>query len=71
MTQITKRSVVELGTLKVRLQQGREAKARRGELGRRPQPGYVMDETTHRLVKDPNLRVQEAIALVFSRFDCF
>jgi hypothetical protein len=32
-------SVVELGTLKVRLQQGREAKARRGELGRCPHPG--------------------------------
>ncbi len=62
-------SVVELGTLKLRLQQGREAKARRGELGRSPQPGYVMDEATHRLVKDPNLRVQEAIALVFSRFE--
>ena len=62
-------SVVELGTLKVRLQQGREAKAKRGELGRSPQPGYVMDEATSRLVKDPNLRVQEAIALVFSRFE--
>lgn len=62
-------SVVELGTLKVRLQQGREAKAKRGELGRSPQPGYVMDEATRRLVKDPNLRVQEAIALVFSRFE--
>jgi DNA invertase Pin-like site-specific DNA recombinase len=62
-------SVVELGTLKLRLQQGREAKARRGELGRSPQPGYVMDEATSRLVKDPNLRVQEAIALVFSRFE--
>jgi DNA invertase Pin-like site-specific DNA recombinase len=62
-------SVVELGTLKLRLQQGREAKARRGELGRSPQPGYVMDQTTSRLVKDPNLRVQEAIALVFSRFE--
>ena len=62
-------SVVELGTLKLRLQQGREAKAKRGELGRSPQPGYVMDEATRRLVKDPNLRVQEAIALVFSRFE--
>ena len=46
-------SVVELGTLKLRLQQGREAKAKRGELGRSPQPGYVMDEVTRRLVKDP------------------
>ena len=61
-------SVIELGTLKLRMQQGREAKARRGELGRCLAPGYVMD-ATQRIVKDPNLRVQEAIALVFSKFD--
>jgi hypothetical protein len=54
--------------LKVRLQHGREAKAKRGELGRCLAPGYVMDATA-RIVKDPNLRVQEAIALVFSRFE--
>ena len=36
-------SVLELGTLKLRMQQGREAKARRGELGRMLAPGYVMD----------------------------
>ena len=36
-------SVMELGTLKLRMQQGREAKARRGELGRMLAPGYVMD----------------------------
>ncbi|MGB5603495.1 MAG: recombinase family protein, partial [Gammaproteobacteria bacterium] len=34
-------SVVELKTLKIRLQQGREAKAKRGELGRCLAPGYV------------------------------
>ena len=61
-------SVLELGTLKLRLQHGREAKARRGELGRCLAPGYVTDATGG-IVKDPNLRVQEAIALVFSRFD--
>ena len=60
-------SVVELKTLKFRLQQGREAKAKRGELGRCLAPGYVMD-ATGRIVKDPNLRVQEAMALVFKRF---
>lgn len=60
-------SVVELKTLKFRLQQGREAKARRGELGRCLAPGYVFDATGH-IVKDPNLRVQEAIALVFGKF---
>ncbi|MEJ2419702.1 MAG: recombinase family protein [Exilibacterium sp.] len=60
-------SVVELKTLKLRLQQGREAKAKRGELGRCLAPGYVADPTGL-IVKDPNLRVQEAIALVFKTF---
>ena len=60
-------SVVELKTLKFRLQQGREAKAQRGELGRCLAPGYVADPTGQ-IVKDPNLRVQEAIALVFKKF---
>ena len=61
-------SVIELGTLKLRMQQGREAKAKRGELGRALAPGYVMD-ASQSIVKDPNLRVQEAMAKVFSRFD--
>jgi DNA invertase Pin-like site-specific DNA recombinase len=60
-------SVVELKTLKLRLQQGREAKAQRGELGRCLAPGYVTD-TLGQIVKDPNLRVQEVIALVFKKF---
>ena len=60
-------SVVELKTLKSRLQQGREAKAKRGELGRCLAPGYVTDPVGQ-IVKDPNLRVQEAMALVFKKF---
>jgi DNA invertase Pin-like site-specific DNA recombinase len=60
-------SVVELKTLKFRLQQGREEKAKRGELGRRLAPGYVADPVGQ-IVKDPNLRVQEAMALVFKKF---
>jgi DNA invertase Pin-like site-specific DNA recombinase len=60
-------SVVELKTLKFRLQQGREEKAKRGELGRCLAPGYVADPVGQ-IVKDPNLRVQEAIALVFKKF---
>jgi DNA invertase Pin-like site-specific DNA recombinase len=60
-------SVVELKTLKFRLQQGREAKAKRGELGRCLAPGYVTD-ALGQIVKDPNLRVQEAIVLVFKKF---
>ncbi|MFQ5645021.1 MAG: recombinase family protein [Thiogranum sp.] len=61
-------SVVELKTLKFRLQQGREAKARRGELVSWLAPGYVKDNAGH-IVKDPNQRVQEAVALVFKQFD--
>lgn len=60
-------SVIELKTLKSRLQQGREAKAKRGELGRCLAPGYVADPLGQ-IVKDPNLRVQEVIALVFKKF---
>jgi DNA invertase Pin-like site-specific DNA recombinase len=60
-------SVAELKVIRMRLAAGKENKARRGELYPRLPPGYVWspDRT---LVKDPNLRVQEAIALVFTKF---
>ncbi len=60
-------SVVELKVLKQRLIQGMEEKAKRGELIRLLAPGYVSD-SAGKIVKDPNLRVQEAIALVFKKF---
>ena len=60
-------SVVELNVLKQRLQQGMEAKARRGELFRMLPPGYVCD-ASGKVVKDPDERVQQAIALVFAKF---
>lgn len=60
-------SVVELKILKMRLLQGLEEKARRGELRRRLTPGYAYD-ADGRVVKDPDLRVQEAVALIFRRF---
>jgi hypothetical protein len=60
-------SVVELRILKMRMQEGRENKARRGELHRLLAPGYVLDGSK-RPVKDPNLRVQESIELLFSKF---
>ena len=60
--------MVELGTLKLRPQHGREAEASRGELGRCLAPGYVFDASGH-IVKDPNLRVQKAIGLVFGKFN--
>jgi len=60
-------SVAELKVIRMRLVAGKENKARRGELYPRLPPGYVWSPT-HTLVKDPNLRVQEAIALVFTKF---
>lgn len=60
-------SVVELKIIRQRMLEGVLNKARRGELCRMPAPGYVLDPNS-RLVKDPDLRVQEAIALVFTKF---
>lgn len=60
-------SVVELKVMKQRLLAGMEAKARRGELVRVLPPGSVTDGTG-KVVKDPNMRVREAIALIFRTF---
>lgn len=60
-------SVVELKVLQMRLLQGKENKARRGELYPRLPPGYVWD-ATGKVAKDPNVRVREAIALIFAKF---
>lgn len=60
-------SVAELNVLKLRMQQGKEAKARRGELYCSISPGYVRDGD--RLVIDPNKRVEESIRLIFSKFN--
>jgi DNA invertase Pin-like site-specific DNA recombinase len=60
-------SVVELKVLKLRLLQGMEEKAKRGELVRLLAPGYVC-EMAGKIVKDPNLRVQQAIELIFKKF---
>ncbi len=60
-------SVVELKILRMRLHQGKENKARRGAIYPRLPPGYVWD-ATDRVVKDPNLRVQDAVGLVFAKF---
>jgi hypothetical protein len=48
------------------LQLGKEAKAKRGELFSTVAPGYIRDDKS--IVKDPNIRVQEAIILVFKKF---
>ncbi|MEN8184628.1 MAG: recombinase family protein [Myxococcota bacterium] len=60
-------SVVELKTLRMRLYQGMEEKARRGELIRLLPAGYVCD-ALGKVVKDPDERVREAIASVFRKF---
>jgi DNA invertase Pin-like site-specific DNA recombinase len=60
-------SVVELKVLKLRMLQGMQAKAKRGELVRVLALGYVRDGADG-IVKDPNLRVQEAIELLFKKF---
>src|SRR5262252_7574204 len=60
-------SVAELKVLHQRLQQGAEAKARRGELVRLLPPGYVRN-ASGQIVKDPDQRVQQAIDQVFRLF---
>ena len=60
-------SVVELNVLRQRLQEGREAKAARGELVHLLPPGYVWD-ASNQVVKDPDDRVRHAMELIFARF---
>jgi DNA invertase Pin-like site-specific DNA recombinase len=60
-------SVIELKILRMRLFQGKESKARRGELGFRLPPGYVRD-TAGNVVLDPDERVRSAVVLVFKAF---
>ena len=60
-------SVVELKTIRTRMWEGQQAKAQRGELVRLLPAGYVRD-TTSEVVKDPDLRVQEAMELIFRKF---
>jgi len=59
-------SVAEIHLLKMRMLQGMREKARRGEFARQLPPGYKRDEG--KVVKDPDQRVQKAVALVFSKF---
>ena len=60
-------SVAELKVLHQRLQQGTEAKARRGELVRLLPAGYVRN-ASGQIVKDPDQRVQQAIDQVCRLF---
>ena len=60
-------SVVELSTLRLRMQAGMAEKARRGEFFNTLPPGYVL-ERGGAVVKSPDRRVVEAIELVFAKF---
>jgi DNA invertase Pin-like site-specific DNA recombinase len=60
-------SEVELHTLRGRLIAGVQNKARRGELALALPAGLVRQEDG-RVVKDPDLQVQQAIALIFRTF---
>jgi DNA invertase Pin-like site-specific DNA recombinase len=60
-------SVVELKVLKMRMLQGRDEKARRGELKTRLAPGFIHD-SNDKLVLHPDRRVREAIELIFRKF---
>ena len=60
-------SVVEMGILRRRLLEASELKAREGKLVRLLAPGYVRDGEGA-VVKDPDSRVREAMAIVFRKF---
>jgi DNA invertase Pin-like site-specific DNA recombinase len=60
-------SVIELKVLKMRMLQGKENKAKRGELGFRLPPGYIRD-AVGRVVLDPDERIRSAIGSVFRIF---
>lgn len=60
-------SVVELNVLKMRMQDGKEEKANRGELKMRLPPGFTYD-ALDKVVKHPDERVRQAIASVFQKF---
>jgi DNA invertase Pin-like site-specific DNA recombinase len=60
-------SEMELSTLRQRAVEARKQKARRGELFGIVAVGYLKTDDD-RIEKDPNRRVQDAIALVFHKF---
>lgn len=62
-------SEFELNVMRRRLNEARESKARRGELRLSPPIGYVWSTEGRRFEMEADRRVQEAIRLVFARFD--
>lgn len=63
-------SEAELHVLKQRMQEGRIAKARRGELSTSLPSGYV-HQPSGEIIKDPDEQVQSTIQLIFDLFERF
>ena len=61
-------SEAELHMIKQRMIEGRNAKARRGDLKVPPPTGYVM-RPSGEVIKDPDEQVQSVIKLIFDSFD--
>lgn len=61
-------SVVELKILRMRMVQGQEEKARRGEMLKRLPVGYQKDPVSGKAVLDPDRRIREAVAMIFRKF---
>ncbi len=61
-------SVVELKILRMRMLQGQEEKARRGELLKRLPVGYQKGGASGKVTLDPDRRIREAISLIFKKF---
>jgi DNA invertase Pin-like site-specific DNA recombinase len=61
-------SEAEQHWMRLRLEGGRLAKARRGEMAFCPPAGYQWDAVSLRFRLDPDQQVQQAIRLVFERF---
>lgn len=60
-------SEFELGVLRTRMIEAARSKARRGELRYTPPIGYLWDRHAGVLL-DPDLRIQEVVRQIFSRF---
>jgi DNA invertase Pin-like site-specific DNA recombinase len=63
-------SEAELHVLKQRMIEGKNAKARRGELGIRPPMGYIK-RPSGEIIKDLDQQAQSTIQLIFELFDKF
>jgi len=61
-------SVVELKILRMRMVQGQEEKARRGQMLKRVPVGYQKTDVSGSVVLDPDRRIRDAVARIFQKF---